>query len=137
MDLDYVIDVKWLEEREFVAQTPSGRALPVAGRFGFRPMELMLIGVAGCTAWDVIEILSKQRQQVIGLTVSIAGKQREEPPNVFTLVRVHYRVKGRSLAPEAVERAIRLSEEKYCSAMAIIKATCPVETSWEVEEAAF
>ncbi len=135
MDLDHVIDVKWLEEREFVAQTPSGCALPVAGRFGFKPMELVLIGVAGCTAWDVVEILSKQRQKLTGLTVSIAGKQRERPPNIFTLVKVHYRLRGQNLDPQAVERAVRLSEEKYCSAMAVLKASCPVEVTWEVEEA--
>jgi putative redox protein len=135
VDLDYVIDVKWLEDREFVAQTPAGRALPVAGRFGFKPMELMLIGVAGCTAWDVVEILSKQRQRISGLTVSIAGRQREEPPNVFTLVQVRYKVRGHGLDFKAVQRAIKLSEDRYCSAMAMIKAVCPVETSWEIEEA--
>ncbi len=135
MDLDQVIHVKWLEDREFIAQTPAGRALAVAGRFGFKPMELMLVGVAGCTAWDVVEILTKQRQRLTGLTVSIAGRQRDEPPNIFTLVQVRYRLVGRNLDPKAVERAIQLSEEKYCSAMAVIRAVCPVETSWEVEEA--
>lgn len=101
---------------------------------GFRPMELMLLSLAGCTGMDVISILRKKRQTVTGFRVEVNGEQAKSHPKVFTEIHVHYVVHGQGVDPEAVERSIELSETKYCPAQAMLVRAVPVTHSYEIVE---
>lgn len=94
---------------------------------GSRPMELFLVGLAGCTAMDVISILQKKRQQVTGFEVKVHGERAEEHPRVITDITIEYVVKGKNIDPAAVERAIELSETRYCPANAMLSKTAKIE----------
>ncbi len=97
-------------------------------------MELVLIGMAGCTAYDVMSILEKKRQRVTGLEVSARAERAEEPPRVYTKIEIEYLLRGRGIKPKAVEDAIRLSKEKYCSASIMLGKTAQITTSYRIEE---
>jgi putative redox protein len=128
--------VTWVEDRRFVGQASSGHAIVVDGgadKVGPSPMELLLIGMAGCTAYDVISILQKKRQAVTGLQVHAQAERAEEPPRVYTKIHVEYVVRGRDIKPKAVEDAIHLSEEKYCSASIMLGKTAQITTSYRIE----
>lgn len=101
---------------------------------GFRPMELMLLSLAGCTGMDVISILRKKRQTVTGFRVEVNAEQAKSHPKVFTEIHVHYVVHGQGVDPEAVERSIELSETKYCPAQAMLVRAVPVTHSYEIVE---
>jgi len=101
---------------------------------GAKPIELILAALAGCTAFDVISILRKARQEVTGLEVVASGDRRQEDPKTFTGFHVEYVVRGRSVAEDTVKRAIDLSEEKYCSVSAILRASAPITTSYRIVE---
>ena len=101
-----------------------------------RPMEMLLVGAGGCTAYDVVLILQRGRQQVLGCSVDVQAERAETDPKVFTKIHLHFRLSGRNLPAAAVERAIALSKEKYCSATIMLGATAAVTTSYEVAEAA-
>ncbi len=105
------------------------------GGSGFGPMELVLVGLAGCTAMDVISILKKKRQDVIGFEVRAHGLRAEDHPRVFTDITLEYVVRGHGVDPKAVERSIELSETKYCSAMGMLKKAAKITTTYRVEEA--
>lgn len=100
---------------------------------GFRPMELLLIGLAGCTAMDVISILNKKRVNVTGFEVNVRGERAETHPRVYTKIHVEYVVRGPDIPSEAVERAIQLSEEKYCSASAMLGEVAEITSSYRIE----
>jgi len=97
---------------------------------GIRPMEMLLIGLGGCTAFDVVQILRKGREDVTDCEVEVSGERAETDPKVFTTIHVDYRVRGRNLAPAKVERAIELSKEKYCSASIMLGATAKITHTW-------
>ena len=99
---------------------------------GISPMELILVGLAGCTGIDVISTLRKQRQPLENLKVRIQGKRAESYPRVYTEIEITYLLWGRGLKQKAIERAIRLSEEKYCSVSAMMQATAKISTSYQV-----
>ncbi len=99
---------------------------------GGRPMELLLAGLGGCTAVDVVSILRKARQEVTGFEVQVEGDRREEDPKVYTHIRVKYLIRGRNLSEDAVRRAINLSETKYCSASAMLGAVAKIEFSYHL-----
>ena len=101
---------------------------------GFRPMELMLLSLAGCTGMDVMSILRKKRQEVTGFRVEIEADRAEEHPKVFTDIRVHYIVEGQDVDPRAVERSIELSETKYCPAQAMLVRSVPITHTYEIVE---
>ncbi len=101
---------------------------------GARPMELLLAGLAGCTALDVISILRKSRQEVTGFEVVVNGDRAEQDPKVYTHIRVEYVVRGHHISEDALQRAIRLSEEKYCSASAMLGKTAKIGTSYRIIE---
>ena len=133
--------VKWLDGMSFVAETGSGHLLgmdgaPEAGgrNLAPRPMELLLAGTGGCTAFDVMLILKKGRQQVTGCEVSLKADRASEDPKVFTRIVFHFKVSGHGLKPEAVERAIHLSAEKYCSASIMLGQMAKMEHTWEIIE---
>lgn len=133
--------VKWVDNMSFLAETGSGHMInmdgaPEAGgrNMAARPMELLLAGTGGCTAFDVMLILKKSRQQVTGCEVALKADRASEDPKVFTRIGFHFKISGRGLKPEVVERAIHLSAEKYCSASIMIGKTAKMEHTWEIVE---
>ncbi|MFN0115339.1 MAG: OsmC family protein [Paracoccaceae bacterium] len=131
----------WINGRAFLGESGSGHAVvmdgaPEAGGrdIGVRPMEMLLLGLGGCTAFDVVMILERARGKVTGCEVELDGDRAAVEPKVFTHVRLKFTLRGRGLKPAAVERAIRLSEEKYCSATAMFRHTAEMQTEWVVEE---
>ena len=125
-------------KRQFVGRTGTGHHLLVDdadGGTGPKPIELVALGMAGCTAFDVITILrQKKHQKITGYEVRVEADQAERPPQVFTQVRVHHVVTGHDVDPAAVEEAIRLSEGKYCSVEAMLRHTAGFATSYEIIE---
>lgn len=135
--MSMLAQVTWVEDKRFVGRASSGHAVVVDGsaeKLGSSPMELLLIGLAGCTAYDVMSILEKKRQSVTGLEVSARAERAEEPPRVYTTIEVEYVLRGREIKPKAVEDAIRLSEEKYCSASIMLGKTAQITSSYRIEE---
>jgi len=130
-------------ERQFVGTTGSDHHLlldDAAGGTGPKPIELVAVALAGCTAFDVITILrQKYHQKVTGYEVRVEADQADRPPQVFTTVRVHHVITGFAIDSAAIEQAIRLSEEKYCSVGAMVNQTATLETTYETveEEAAW
>jgi putative redox protein len=134
--------VTWLEARTFVAESGSGHAVvldgaPEAGgrNLGIRPMEMLLAGLAGCTAFDVVMILEKGRHAITDCQISAEADRAETDPKVFTAIRLHYRITGKNLPHAAVERAVELSAEKYCSASIMLAKTAAISHTIEVIEA--
>lgn len=125
----------------FHAATGSGHWLSMDGapegggrNLGPRPMELLLAGAGGCTAFDVVLILQRGRHAVTGCVVEVKGERAATDPKVFTTLHLHFKLRGKNLPATAVERAIALSHEKYCSATIMLGATATVSTSYEVLE---
>jgi len=129
--------VTWVEDRRFMGSASSGHAIVVDAstqKQGSSPMELVLIGLAGCTAYDVMNILEKKRQVVTGLEVTARAERADEPPRVYTRIDVEYIVRGRGVKQKAVEDAIRLSKQKYCSASVMLEKTAEITTSYRIVE---
>ncbi len=122
--------------RQFVATSGTGHHLLIddaAGNSGAKPIELVAVALAGCTAFDVINILRKKRQQVTAYEVHCEADQKSDPPQVFTEVRIRHVVTGVNVSELAVEEAIRLSEEKYCSVGAMVTASgATLHTTFEI-----
>lgn len=125
-------------DRQFAATTGSEHHMlldDAAGGTGPKPIELVAVGLAGCTAFDVITMLrQKFHQKVTGYEVHVEADQAERPPQVFIAVRIHHVVTGLEIDPAAIEEAIRLSEEKYCSVGAMVKQTATFNTTYEIVE---
>ncbi len=133
--------VKWVENVCFMAESESGHAMimdgapDIGGRnMGPRPMEMLLMGAGGCTSVDVIMILKKSRQDVIGCEVDSSADRAGDHPKVFTNIHMHFTVRGRGLKPEVVDRAIKLSAEKYCSASIMLGKTAQMTHDFEIIE---
>ena len=131
--------IKWVEDRTFVGESGTGhkivlgtRATPDGPTPGPSPMELVLIGTGGCTAFDVVQILEKGREAGEDCIVEMEAERAETEPKVFTRIHMHFVVKGRNLAPAKVERAIQLSADKYCSASAMLAKTAEITHDFEV-----
>ncbi|HEY5796785.1 MAG TPA: OsmC family protein, partial [Bosea sp. (in: a-proteobacteria)] len=121
---------RWVEGMAFMGEAGSGHAVMMDGapeyggrNIGIRPMEMLLIGLAGCTGFDVVQILKKGREPVTGCDVEVEAERATEDPKVFTKIHLAYRISGSGLAPAKVERAVTLSKEKYCSASIMLGAT--------------
>ena len=122
-------------QRQFVATSGTGHHFLIddaAGNTGAKPIELVAVALAGCTAFDVIGILRKKRQQVTGYEVTVEADQTPDPPQVFTKVRIHHIVTGVDIAEHALRDAIRLSETKYCSVGAMVKQSAEIESTYEI-----
>jgi len=131
--------VKWLEGVCFVGQSGSGHSVVMDGavasggnNLGVRPMEMLLIGLGGCTSFDVVDILRKGRQELTGCDVLIEAERAETTPKVFTKIHLHFVVTGRGLDPNKVGRAIDLSAEKYCSASAMLNKSAEISYDFEI-----
>ncbi len=126
------------QRRQFISRTGSGHDFlldDAAGGTGPKPIELVAAGLAGCTAFDVITILrQKYHQKVTAYEVRVEADQAERPPQVFTTVRIHHVVSGFDIDVAAVEQAIRLSEEKYCSVGAMVQKSASFHTTYEIVE---
>ena len=126
------------QRRQFIARTGSGHDFlldDAAGGTGPKPIELVAAGLAGCTAVDVITVLrQKYHQKVTGYEVRVEADQAERPPQVFTDVRIHHLVTGYDIDVAALEEAIRLSEEKYCSVGAMVQKSATFHTTFEIVE---
>ena len=125
--------VKWVEGVSFVGESETGHAVVIDGapeyggrNRGMRPMEVVLLGAAACTAFDVVLILRKARQPIADCSVDAEAERAATEPKVFTKIRLRYAVAGRGLDPKQVERAVKLSKEKYCSATAMLAKTAEI-----------
>lgn len=134
--------VRWHDGMSFIAETGSGHLVamdgaPEAGgrNLAPRPMEMVLAGTGACTAFDVVLILKRSRQDIIGCEAKLIAERAETDPKVFTKINFHFLVTGRGLKPETVERAIKLSAEKYCSASIMLGKTAEITHTWEIVEA--
>ncbi len=131
--------VKWVDGMAFVGESGSGHAVVMDGapdsggrNIGIRPMEMLLIGLGGCTAFDVVLILKRGREKIEDCTVEVTAERADTDPKVFTKIHLDYTLVGESLSPEKVERAIKLSAEKYCSASIMLGKTAELTHSWKV-----
>jgi len=129
--------VKWIAGDQFIGIDSTKHSVvlstPDEG-VGIKPSDLLLIGVAACTAVDVVDILRKKRMALTSLEISAAGEQDQDPPWTFRKIVLHYTFGGRNLTEKAVSQAIELSEEKYCSVAATIRATAEIVTEFEILE---
>jgi len=133
--------VKLIEGVSFVGQSESGHSVvmdgaPEAGgqNLGVRPMEMLLMGLGGCSAFDVVMILRKSRQQVSDCVADLDATRADSDPKVFTRIHVHFTVTGKGLDPKRVEQAVKLSAEKYCSASIMLGKTAEITHDFEVVE---
>ena len=133
--------IKWVEGVSFLGQTESNHSVlmdgaPEAGgkNLGPRPMELVLLGTGSCTAFDVVHILKKSRQQITDCVAEIQAERAETDPKIFTKIHFHFIVSGKQLKAEQVERAIHLSAEKYCSASIMLGKTATITHDFEIVE---
>jgi len=134
--------VSWTGDgMSFLAETGSNHAIVMDGaataggrNLAPRPMEMLLVGTGGCTAFDVVTILKKSRQAVSGCEVSLRAERAEVEPKVFTRIHFHFRVSGKALKPDVVARAIELSKTKYCSASIMLGKTATITHDFEIIE---
>ena len=133
--------IKWIEGVSFAGQSESGHTVvmdgpPDAGgqNLGVRPMEMLLLGMGGCTAFDVVHILRKGRQQVSDCVAEIDAERAATDPKVFTRIHVHFIITGKGLDPKRVDQAVKLSAEKYCSASIMLGKVAEVTHDFEIAE---
>lgn len=134
--------VRWHDGMSFIAETSSGHLIAMDGppdaggrNLAPRPMETVLAGTGGCTAFDVVMILKKSRQDVTDCAVKLTAERAETDPKIFTRINMHFSVSGKGLKAEVVERAIKLSAEKYCSASIMLGKTAEITHSFDIIEA--
>ncbi|MGD8956163.1 MAG: OsmC family protein [Chromatiaceae bacterium] len=135
--------IKWVDGVTMLAESGSGHALVMDGppehggrNLGVRPMELLLIGMGGCTEFDVLLILRRGRHAVSFCEVDLEAERAAEDPKVFTRIHVHFRIGGKGLTAKAVERAVKMSAEKYCSASIMLGAMAEITHDFEIVEVA-
>ena len=133
--------IRWHEGMSFIAETGSGHlgamdGAPEGGgrNLAPRPMEMVLAGTGACTAYDVMLILKRSRQNVTGCEAKLNAERADADPKVFTKINFHFIITGRSVKPEMVKRAIRLSADKYCSASIMLAKTAEINHTWEIVE---
>jgi putative redox protein len=131
--------VKWIEGAAMLGEAGSGHGVVMDGapefggrNLGVRPMEMLLIGMGGCTEFDVLHILRKARQEVTDCVVELTAERAETEPKVFTRIHVHFVLTGKGLSDKQVDRAIRLSAEKFCSASIMLGATAQITHDFEI-----
>ena len=135
-----VVKVKWINGMRFMATDSSEHSVvmdaPTQGGgegSGFSPLQLLLAALGGCTGIDIVDILRKQRQLVEGFEIVVSGERANEFPRVYNRIRVEYKVKGKDVRENAVKRAIQLSEDKYCSVGAMLRAKAEVKSSYSIQ----
>jgi putative redox protein len=136
------VHAKWVEGELFVGADRNGRTILIGntnGREptwgGSKPSDLLMLGLISCSGFDVVDILAKQHQQLTGFEISATGDQNDEPPYAFTQISVEYVLRGKNLNAALIQRAVDLSENKYCSVMATVRPGCAISTHFRIEEA--
>lgn len=131
--------IKWVEAMTFVGESGSGHSVVMDGApesggrdLGIRPMEMLLLGMGGCTSFDVVMILKKARQQITDCVVNLEATRADTDPKVFTRIHAHFVVTGHALADKQVARAVKLSAEKYCSASIMLGKTATITHDYEI-----
>lgn len=134
--------IKWVQDATFIGESGSGHAVVMDGppdhggrNLGVRPMEMLLLGMGGCTAFDVVHILKKSRQPVTDCVAELQAERTDEEPKVFSTIHVHFIVTGKGLDDKRVARAVSLSAEKYCSASIMLGKTATITHDYEIQEA--
>lgn len=132
--------ITWVKDAMFVGESGSGHAVVMDGppehggrNLGVRPMEMLLLGMGACTAFDVVHILKKGRQPVVDCVVDVQAERADSEPKVFTAIHIHFTVIGAGLSEERVKRAVELSAEKYCSASIMLGKTAKITHDYEVK----
>lgn len=135
--------VKWVEDVCFMGESETGHAVIMDGaaeaggrNIGMRPMEMLLIGAGGCSSFDVVTILKKARQAISDCYVELTAERADEIPKVFTKIHMHFVVTGKGLNPAQVEKAVKLSAEKYCSASIMLGKSAQMTHDFEIKEQA-
>lgn len=131
--------IKWIEGMSFAGESGSGHTVVIDGppehggrNIGVRPMEMLLLGLGGCSAFDVVHILNKSRAPLTDCVVEITAERADTDPKVFTAIHMHFIITGSQLKPNLVERAVNLSVEKYCSAAAMLGKTAKITHDYEI-----
>jgi len=134
--------IKWVQDATFIGESGSGHAVVMDGppehggrNLGVRPMEMLLLGMGGCAAFDVVHILGKSRQPVTDCVAELEAGRADEEPKVFKTIHVHFIVTGKGLDDQRVARAVSLSAEKYCSASIMLGKTATITHDYEIREA--
>ncbi|MDT8386150.1 MAG: OsmC family protein [Thiogranum sp.] len=134
--------IKWVQDATFLGESGSGHAVVMDGppehggrNLGVRPMEMLLLGMGGCTAFDVVHILKKSRQPITDCVAEISAERAEQDPKVYTSIHVHFIVTGRDLDEKRVARAVELSAEKYCSASIMLGKSATITHDFELRGA--
>ena len=134
------VRIKWIEDVAFMGESETGHAVVMDGapenggrNIGMRPMEMLLIGMGGCTSFDVVTILKKSRQEVTDCVAEITAERAADVPKVFTKIHVHFVVTGRDLNDKQVQRAVSLSAEKYCSASIMLSKSVVITHDYEIK----
>jgi putative redox protein len=135
------VTVKWVDGVMFVGETGSGHAVVMDGppdhggrNIGMRPMEMLLLGVGGCSSFDVVQILQKGRNDIVKCVAEVTAERVDAVPSVFSKIHLHFIISGHDLKPAAVERAVKLSAEKYCSASIMLSKAVDITHDYEVIE---
>ena len=133
------VRVTWVQKRQFVGTDQSKHSVVMSSQdkengTGMSPSQLLLVGLAGCTGYDVVDILQKKRQHLTGLEVVVTGEQDADPPWTYRKIHVHYVVRGKDLREKAVRDAIELSEEKYCSVAATVRGMAEITQEYTIVE---
>ena len=135
--------IKWVQDATFVGESGSGHSVVMDGppdsggrNLGIRPMEMLLLGMGGCTAADIVHILKRSRQPVIDCVVELDAERAAEVPKVFTRIHVHFILTGNKLSENQVKRAVQLSAEKYCSASLMLAKTAAITHDYEIRNEA-
>ena len=134
-----IVQVTWVQKRQFVGTDGSKHSVVMSSQdeengTGMSPSQLLLVGLGGCTSYDVVEILHKKRQRLTGLEVTLTGEQEPDPPWTYRKIHIHYEVRGKGLSEKAVQSAIKISEEKYCSVAATVREAAEVTYDYTIVE---
>ena len=129
------IEAEWQGEGAFIGRNSQGGMVQMGkmgDRPGVSPMELLLVGLAGCTGYDVVDILLKKRESLKAVKVKVRAKRAEDYPQIYTEIEITYLFWGKGIKPASVERAIQLSEEKYCSVSAMLKSVAEIRCTYQI-----
>ena len=131
--------VKWVDDRTFLGESGSGHTIVMDGppdhggrNIGIRPMEMILLGVGGCSSFDVMDILQKGRHDIVACVAELSAERVDAIPSVFSNIHIHFKVTGRKLKDKVVERAVKLSAEKYCSASIMLGKSVKITHDFEI-----
>jgi len=133
------VHVKWIEKLQFVGIDDSKHSVVMSSQdeendIGMNPSQLLMVALGGCTSYDVVNILKKKRQRLTGLEVTVTGEQEANPPWPYRKIHIHYDVRGRGLSEKAVQKAIEISEQKYCSVAATLRSSAEITYDYSIIE---